>query len=132
MNIRKYQVSDFSMLHTWYTRESVPQELLIDAVSEDGTFILELEGVPSLSLTVLKTQCKQIAYLFNFIKNPEHKDINLEEYGHVLWDHCCNYAKDAGYKRVLCFANIPQLKEKYKRFGMTITSPNLTGFVKEL
>lgn len=132
MNIRKYKPADLEIILSWYTREQVQQEILSDALCEDGTFILEFDGMPIMCLTVLLTQSKQVAYLFNFIKNSKFEDINLEQYGKVLWDHCFHYAKELGYKRVLCFASIPQLKEKYLRFGMQISSPNLTGFVKEL
>lgn len=99
---------------------------------EDGTFVLELDNIAVLSATVLLTQSKEMAYIEGFIKNPAVKHFNLECYGKSLWEHCYDYAKAKGYKRVLTYPSVNKLVEKYTRFGMRITVRNLTSLVKEL
>ena len=128
--IRPYKQQDFSNVANWWkisTNQTPPEGLLI----EDGTFILEIDATPALCLTVLKTQSKEISYLFGYVKNPEFKE-TLEEQGKDLWYHCFNYAKNAGYKRIMCIAQIDELKSKYERFGMTRTLNNVSTFAREL
>lgn len=128
--IRSYQHKDFSEVASWWnisTKQLPPEGLMI----EDGTFILELNQIPALCLTVLKTQSKEICYLFGYVKNPKFHG-SLEEYGQALWNHCFDYAKNAGYKRIMCIAQISQLKHKYERFGMTRTLDGVSTFAREL
>lgn len=99
---------------------------------EDGTFILEIDKIPALSLTVFLTQSKEIAYLEGFIKNPHFENISLHEVSQSLWDHCFLYAKNKGYKRLLAYCNNDKLKKKYQQFGMVNVLEPLSGFVKEL
>lgn len=128
MIVRPYKNSDYSELCSWIGLQ-LPEGMLV----ENGTFILELDNVPALTLTVFLTQSKQIAYLEGFNKNPLFKERNLETEGQKLWDHCFNFAREQGYARLLCCAEarVDKLKAKYQRFGMTKTI-DLTGFVKEL
>lgn len=129
--IRPYTHKDFAMIDKWW-EISTNQHIFEGVMVEDGTFILEIKGVPALCLTTLLTQSKQMAYVSSYIKNPLFKGINLESYGHILWNHCFNYAKDKGYKRILCMAEFEQLKNKYERFGMKRTLNNIATFAKEL
>ena len=129
MNIRPYKHEDFDTICSWWntsTNQVPPVGLMI----EDGTFILEINKVPALCLTVLKTQSKEICYLFGYVKNPSFNV--LEEQGKKLWDHCFEYAKNSGYKRIMCIAHIDNLKLKYERFGMTRTLNNVSTFSREL
>lgn len=130
-NVTPYSSSQFNEISSWW-KESTGQEPLREMLLEDGTFILNLNGVPALCLTVLLTQSSCMSYLFGFVKNPLFKASNMEEYGKILWDHCCEYSKSRGHTQAICFSEIPSLQEKYKRFGMTPTVSNLTGFIKVL
>lgn len=131
ITIKPYSHSDFEQICSWWDGygESRPVEGMM---IENGTFILELNEIPTLCLTVLLTQSKEMAYLFAFIKNPTFNGQNLEEYGRVLWDYCAKFAKDLGYKRVICFAGTNKLKDKYEKFGMKQTMTGLSSLVKEL
>lgn len=131
IKVRAYKNSDYSTISSWW-KNSTGARPAKGLMIENGTFILELNGIPAMCLTVLLTQSKEIAYCTAFIKNPIFKDDNLEEYGQILWSCCNAYAKSNGYKRTICFSNIPQLQEKYKRFGYIPEHKNLTNFVKEL
>lgn len=129
-SIRPYQNSDFSEISNWYeisTGQRPPEGLLVN----DGTFVVEVEGIPILSWTVFKTQSKEICYLECFIKNPKVK-VSLEVYGQLLFNHCASYARDCGFKRIVGFTHIPQLRDKCERFGMTCTLNNASILSKEL
>lgn len=130
-NIRPYTLSDFDTIHSWWTaaKECPP---VLGMMIPNGSFILELDSVPALSLTVFLTQSKEMAYIEGFIKNPLFKGVSLEEQGSALWQECFNYAKNRGYNRVLCLCQEPSLFSKYERFGMRKTANNLSSFVREL
>lgn len=130
-NIRSYKNEDFNILSSWfneYENTILPKDLMV----EDGTFILEMNGVPALSLTVLLTQAKGMAYLFAYIKNPILKGYNMDYFGSILWKYCQDYAKEKGYNKLICFSPDEKLTEKYKRFGMKENLKNLTSFIMEL
>jgi hypothetical protein len=114
--IRPYNNHDFTELNKWWKstyNTDLPKDLMTN-----GSFILEINKVPALTLTVLKTQTKELSYLASFMKNPEFKKTSLETYGH--------------YKRIICLAEVEQLKSKYERFGMKKTSNNIATFYREL
>jgi hypothetical protein len=128
--IRPYNNHDFTELNKWWKstyNTDLPKDLMTN-----GSFILEINKVPALTLTVLKTQTKELSYLASFMKNPEFKKTSLETYGQILWNHCFDYARACGYKRIICLAEVEQLKSKYERFGMKKTSNNIATFYREL
>lgn len=130
MNIRNYKHSDFEDIVSWWEHyKEVPP--VQGAMMEDSTFVLEINNISALSLTVLFTQSKEIAYIEGFIKNPLFKE-SLEKQGAELWNHCFDYAKAQGYKRVFCYCAAEPLKNKYERFGMTKSVDKLTAFGREL
>lgn len=129
--IRSYKNSEYEMVCSWW-KEFTNQEPLSGMLIENGTFILELNDMPALCITVFLTQSKDMAYIANFIKNPIFFQNNLEDYGKKLWNHCFNWAYEQGYSRVLCFSDNPKLSVKYEKFGMKPTLTNLTGFLKVL
>jgi hypothetical protein len=129
--IKQFKPSDYEMIASWWTSYNEPAPVQGSMIS-DGTFIMEINKTPALCLTTFLTQSKEVAYIAGFVKNPKFKDINLEPEGKLLWDHCFKFAKDKGYKRVICFSVVSKLADKYERFGMRKTYNNLNSFVKEL
>lgn len=129
--IRAYKPEDFQMLSSWSIGygQSAPLEGMF---SEDGTFILEIAGMPALSQSVLFTQSKQICYLELCIKNPAFRGINLESDLSVLWDHIFSYAKEKGYKNIFGYAMVDKLKVKYERMGLIKVADNLSSFSRSL
>lgn len=127
--IRNYISSDYSEIASWWEKSGHVAPIK-GFMSPEVTYVLELDNIPALSLSMLLTNSKEAAYMEAFIKNPKFN--NLHEYGFLLWDHCFKEAKKAGYKRVICASNIPKLFSKYEDFGMKKVSENYTGFVREL
>lgn len=127
--IRSYKKSDFNMIYSWW--EQIGEPLPIEGVMiENGSFLLELDNVPALALTILLTQSKELAFIEGFIKNPIFKK-SLEPYSQILWNHCLDYAKNLGYKRVLVLSDKEKLFSKYEHYGMIKTIPMMC-FVREL
>lgn len=130
IEIRPYRQSDYGLIKSWWDAyKACPP--LPGMMVEDGTFVLELNGTPALSLTVLGTQSKQIAYVEGYIKNPDFMNVSLEEYGSLLWNYCFEYAKKQGYARVFCYCLVDKLGEKYARYGMSKTAEHLSAFVRD-
>ncbi len=129
--IRPFRQEDFKNIANWWSSagECPP---LDGMMIEDGTFVLEIEGVAALSLTVFLTQSKEISYLEGFVKNPLFHEFNLNKYGQLLWDHCFKYASDKGYKRIICYCAVEKLIGIYSKFGMTLTCRNLSSLAKEI
>lgn len=129
--IRSFKNDEFSTIANWWTlqNECPPLEGMM---VEDGTFVLELNNIPILSATVFLTQSKEMAYFEGFIKNPTVKKFNLETYGKMLWQHCCEWASARGYKRLIVYCNVNKIVEKYTRFGMRKTASDLTSLVREI
>lgn len=127
--IRPFKDSDYSMICSWWNAAGEPAPS--SGMMGYGTFVLELDYCPALSLTVFLTQSKQVAYIEGFIKNPEFKQ-SLETEGQTLWNHCFEWAKARGAKNVFCYCKQPKLEKKYERFGMTKVDSDLSAFVREL
>lgn len=129
--IRPYKKEDFKTLQKWYldSKVAAPQD---DMLSEDGTFILYLNGIPALSQTLLMTKGTSVAYFEYLIKNPQFKGISLEQPLAVLRDYIFSYAKDHGYKYIFTYGNVDKLKDKYERMGFTRAMDNLSAFYRSL
>lgn len=117
MKIRAYRESDFEMICSWWEdHNQIPPSR--GMMIEDGTFILELFGKAAMTLTVFKTQSKEMSYFEGYCKHPLIPKIISNEISKVLWEHCLNYLRDNGYKRVLIFTDKPALVNRYQKLGM--------------
>lgn len=129
--IREYEESDFEEICSWWdaAQEPGPPE---GAMIPDGTFVLEIDGVPSLSLTVFLTQSKKIAYLEGFISRPGIEKKIRNDLSEILWDYACQFADCRGYKTVIMYAQKPKLVERYERMGMTRAQSGLTALYRSI
>lgn len=123
VNIRPYENKDYNMICSWWEghRETPP---LPGMMVEDGTFVVEFNNEPVMTLTVLITQSSQVSYFEGYCAKPHlPKDIS-NELGVILWDHCYQWLKDNGYKRVNVLTDKHTLVNRYKDLGM---SENMNG-----
>ena len=129
MNIRLYNKSDYEMIKNWWidSNECPPFE---DMLTEDSTFILEMHGKARMCISVYMTNCKAIAYLENFIKDPNFKDSNT--CSKILVEHAEKFAKDNGFRHLVCLSYKEKLKTRYEKLGYSNTLNNLSSFCKEL
>jgi hypothetical protein len=130
-SIRSFSKTDYPMIKEWWTSQNEIAPTL-GMLPEESTLILELDDKPSLCLTVYLTNCKEVAYLENFVGNPLIKSKERKQASQFIVDSGINFAKTLGYKRILCFTNVDKLKNRYKELGMSESLTNLCSFVKEV
>ena len=131
MYIRPYSHEDFEMITSWWEAagECPPVRGMM---VEDGTFIMTLDNIPALTVTVFLTQSKEMAYAEGFIKNPIFNHMELEDEAQHLANHAYAYARDRGYSRLIAYCNNKKLTEKYIRLGLQLSAENLFSVVRKL
>lgn len=127
--IRLYRESDFELLKSWWI-EANELPPLKEMMTLDSTFVLEKDGVPVMSLCVYFTNCKHLAYLENFIRNPSLNNSNL--YSEKIVTHVEEFARSKGYRIIACLSYKDKLKQRYQQLGYINTLNNLSSFVKIL
>lgn len=129
MDIRLYKNSDFEMIQNWWIDSNeIPP--LREMLTEDSTFVLEMHGKARMCITVYLTNCKAVAHLENFVKDPNFKDSNT--CSKILVEHAEKFAKEKGYKYLMCLSYQEKLKSRYEKLGYIRTLNNLSSFCKEL
>jgi len=130
-NVRKFKQTDFEMLHNWWkiqdefppTREMLPEE---------STFICEFNEIPMVSITVYLTNSKEFCMLDNFIGNPDVPKDLRKEASSLIIAYSEQFAKDLGYKSILCMSLKEKLSNYYQSFGYIKRLTNVSTFNKEL
>lgn len=128
MKIRMYKNSDYEILYTWWLKANEPAPLP-GMLPENSTFILEENNKPLASICIYFTNTKEIAYLENLVKDPEFKNKQAIQ---QLVEFSENFAKELGYKRLICLTRKEKLKNRYQELGYQKTLDNLSSFVKEI
>lgn len=129
MSIRFYTIYDYPMISSWWEKanEIGPLESMIPI---DSTFILELNGIPTLCVSLYLTNITEYCLVENFIGNPEIKGVERRAASHTLLRHLEHFAQDKGYKRLFCLAHKGPLKTRYSELGFTMTDDNVASFCK--
>jgi hypothetical protein len=99
---------------------------------EDGTFVVEYDGILIMTLTALMTQSKEIAYIEGYCAKPGLDKKLRREIGEILWNYGFNFLKAKGYKRAIAFTDKPALVKRYKDFGMHENISGLMSLGREL
>lgn len=131
MLIRNYRESDFQSIARWWDAadETAPIPTMLPT---DSTFVLEIDSIPVLCITVYTTNSNEVAFLENFVGNPTFKGPKRRDAAQILVSYACDWAKERGINRVICFAYKEPLVKRYQELGMRKTMTNITSFVKEL
>lgn len=131
LTIRNYRPTDFSAIASWWTDrgDMAPHPGML---VEDGTFVLENDGEPAASQTILCTQSKDICILEFFCKNPKPVHPVPRGFEQVLWKHCFAWAKVRGYKYVVGYSKVERIFPRLEAAGMTRSLGGLQSFFKEL
>lgn len=131
INIRPYRHSDYEMIASWWTQhgEAGP---LPGMMVEDGTFVVEVDQAPVMSLTCFLTQSKQIAYFEGYVAKPGISKKLSNECGRELWNHCFDYARERGYSNVICYTYREKLAKRYEELGMQRSTSGLHSLVRSL
>lgn len=129
MNIRLYKKEDFNIIKDWWIKSNeVPP--IEEMLTEDSTFILEMHGKAKMCISVYLTNCKCVAYLENFIKDPEFKD--SKKSSKTLVEHAEIFAKEKGFRILVCYSYKEKLSKRYQELGYINTLNNLSSHAKEL
>ena len=99
---------------------------------ENGTFVLEYQDVPCLTLTCFETQSKEIAFIEGVCSNPKVDQFTRPIFTDFIFDHAFKYLKDKGFKRAIIFTDKDRLAERYSAIGMVKTCNNLTSLMRAL
>src|SRR5215203_5652049 len=117
IHIRPYKESDFHEIVSWW-KEHGEFAPLPGMMSGEGTFVLELDTQPVMTLSVLLTQTKEMSYFEGYCAKPGLQKNIRNALGQLLWQHGYQYLKNLGYKRVLIFTDKDALANRYERLGM--------------
>lgn len=130
--IRPYSATtDFPMLSRWWAAHSEPGPLETMVPSE-STWVLELDGTPALSVSLILTNIPEYCLVDNLIGNPELKGSQRAEATFILLQYLEQYARDHGYRRLFCLAYRQKLKRLYESLGFGRTMDDVSTFVKSL
>ena len=130
-SIKQYADSDFEMIKSWwsYYGDVLPTR---DLLTPDTNFILFVDAVPTLSLSLFLTNCKGIAYIANFVSNPLTTSEQRLPASPVLFHYVYEVAKSMGFKRVQCLAPNKKLRDRYVECGMTPILSGLVSMTREI
>lgn len=129
-NIRNYSHKDFPLITSWWKEAEEPYPPTSSMLPEESTFILELDSKPVFCLSVYLTNCKEYAYLGNFISDTKLKSPYKKLASQKLMDVVLNFAGDLGYKQVICMSAVSKLQKRYQEMGFIPTISNVQTFVK--
>lgn len=129
--VRPYRESEFRMIEAWWHEQNEVAPLP-SMMPIDSSFIAEIDGKPALAITIYLTNCKEVAYLENFVGNPAMKGSDRRVASHILLDHVQKFAKARGFRNLLCMAHKPQLERRYVELGYRQTLGGVSTFLRNL
>lgn len=129
--IRSYKDSDYIEIFKWWIKaDEIPP--FKEMLTKETTFVYEKNDKPLVCISLYLTNCKEIAYLENFVRDPQFLGKEKDTAMRQILDYVENVAKTRGYKRLICFSYKDKVKSKYEEFGYRNTLNNLASFVKEI
>lgn len=127
--IKKFDKTQYSMIKEWWNayKEQAPE---LDVMPETS-YIMFIDNKPILSVSLFLTN-GVIAWIDNYIGNPELKGSVRKECGHILLTYLEDVAKSAGKNRMFCMSMNEKTSKRYIELGFNKTCENITTFVKEI
>jgi hypothetical protein len=131
MKIRHYKESDYREICSWWKKhqEEAP---LPGMMVETGTFVVELEGNPVMTLTALFTQSVEVAYLEGYCAKPGLEKRVRNQIGQELWNYVYAWLRALGFKRVVALSPNASLTKRYEELGMSQNMSGLTSLSRSL
>jgi len=130
VHVRTISPFEIPTIISWWKEygEVAPEEGMMPI---DSTFVLDLGGLPIVSLTVFHTN-SMVAWVDNFIAHPKLNFRERERVMNEAWEWVQQYVKDKGYKRMLCFSDKQSKVRLYERYGFITTLSNVVTMTKEI
>lgn len=129
--VRGYTSSDYPMLSAWWGQSNMPTPPE-DAIPEASTLIVEIDGIPAISCSLVTTNIKTYCYMDFLIGNPELQGQARKEATTLVVSCLESFAKAEGFKSILCFSTKPSLTKYYESLGYVKTHSGLTSHIREL
>lgn len=131
IGIREYTQADFETIKSWW--EGVKMYGFSESfIPEESTYIALWRGEPIASISLVKTNVKEYAWLENLIGNPEMDGGEREYAVSSLVKYVESKAKSLGYEKLLCIAPNGKLSNRYLEMGYVPSLSSVTIQVKEL
>jgi hypothetical protein len=130
VNLRTYQPSDFETLRKWWEARGafgLKPEFL-----PETTYILEYEGRPAFSISLVLTNVKGYAYLENFVSDPSLTGDIRKSLSADMVAYAESVAHFMGYERLICIAPNAKLEARYSELGYQVSLPSVSTLVKEI
>lgn len=129
--IRNFKESDFPMISSWW-KEAGELSPSLSMLPEATTFVLELDKKPAFCLSIYFTNCKEYSYLGNFVSDISIKSPFRKQASQKLMDSVLDFARNLGYKNVICMSHETKLQKRYREMGFMPTISNVETFVKKV
>ena len=128
--IRNYSHSDYGMIKQWWeeAQQCVPPE---HHMPEESSFVLELDGVPSLAVSLYMTNV-DIAWVDNLIGNPKMKGEDRKKAVKVLLDRLEEFCKSKGKRVLFCMSLSDATTRRYEQLGFLKSQNGVSTFIKEI
>ena len=131
LEIRPYRKSDFEEIYSWWEEHNEPAPIR-GMMVEDGTFVVEWDGKPVMTLTAFMTQSLEISHLAALCSKPGTSKEIRSECISALMHHCVNYLIKNRRRRFVMFADKAKLVKRYQELGLSIGESGLTVLGKEI
>lgn len=131
MDIRPYTHNDYEMIASWWkaSGSQAPAQVLMP---EGSTYVLSIDKVPALSVSLYFTNCKAICYVENFVGNPEMKGPKRKAAGHTLMSFIERRAKENGFTHLWGTSFRESTTKRYQEIGFTEAMKNVSSLIKEI
>jgi hypothetical protein len=132
LTVRPYTGFDFPLVHNWWSKSNEIAPWTPTLMPLDSTFVCCVDDTPAVCVSVYLTNCKEICYIEGLISNPlltkQQRTAAVEK----LNEHITTFAKQLGYKRMICLAYKEPLKKRYEELGYMKTIEHCSAFCKVL
>lgn len=129
IEIRPYFADDWEEVEGWWKASGeIPP--LPTMMPLESSFIAEIDEKPALAVALYLTNTPELAYVENFIGNPAVKGGLRREAALALSHYIATFAKQRGFKRLMCLTEKPALKTRYMELGYHPTLGGVTAFVR--
>lgn len=127
--IKQFQSDNYQMIKSWWdcAKEVAPELNMLPRTS----YIMYHNQLPILSVSLFITN-GPLAWVDNYIGNPEFKGEVRKQCGKLLLNHLEEVAKLNGKDRLFCMSVNDKTSKRYVELGFTKTCSNVSTFTKEL
>lgn len=127
--IKQFQSDKYQLIKSWwdFAKEVAPELKMLPRTS----YIMYHNEQPILSVSLFLTNgC--LAWVDNYIGNPEFKGEIRKQCGKLLLNHLEEIAKLNGKDRLFCMSTNDKTSQRYTELGFNKTCSNVSTYIKEL